>query len=36
MDQAVIKFYRKLIKEDFPNFKELENASIYIEAIRCV
>lgn len=33
MDQAVIKFYRKLIKEDFPNFKELENASIYIEAI---
>lgn len=28
MDQAVIKFYRKLIKEDFPNSGELENASI--------
>ena len=28
MDQAVIKLYRKLIKEDFPNSGELENASI--------
>lgn len=33
MDQAVIKFYRKLIKEDFPNSGELENASIFVEAI---
>ena len=33
MDQAVIKFYRKLIKENFPNFKELENASIFVEAV---
>lgn len=33
MDQAVTKLYRKYIKEDFPNSGELENASIFAEAI---
>jgi NifU-like protein involved in Fe-S cluster formation len=33
MDQAVIKLYRQYIKEDFPNSGELENASIFVEAI---
>jgi NifU-like protein involved in Fe-S cluster formation len=34
MDQAIIKLYRRLIKENFPNSKELKNASIFVEAGR--
>jgi nitrogen fixation NifU-like protein len=33
MDQAIIELYRKYIKEDFPNAGEIENASIFSEAI---
>jgi NifU-like protein involved in Fe-S cluster formation len=33
MDQAVIKYYRKLLKEYFPNSGKLENATIFVEAI---
>jgi NifU-like protein involved in Fe-S cluster formation len=32
MDQAVLQFYRRLLKEYFPNSGELNNASIYVEA----
>jgi len=33
MDPGVVVLYRKLIKENFPNSGELENASIFVEAI---
>ena len=33
MDEAVIKFYRNLLKADFPNSGELEKPSIFIEAV---
>lgn len=33
MDEAVIKFYRQLLKEDFPNSGALEHPSIFVEAI---
>jgi NifU-like protein involved in Fe-S cluster formation len=33
MDEAIIKYYRQLLKEDFPNSGALENPSIFVEAI---
>jgi NifU-like protein involved in Fe-S cluster formation len=33
MDEAVIKYYRLLLKEDFPNSGELDHPSVFIEAI---
>jgi NifU-like protein involved in Fe-S cluster formation len=33
MDEAVIKYYRRLLKEDFPNSGSLVNPSIFIEAV---
>lgn len=33
MDEAVIKYYRRLLKEDFPNSGALDNPSIFVEAI---
>jgi NifU-like protein involved in Fe-S cluster formation len=32
MDEAVIKYYRFLLKKEFPNAGELENPSIFVEA----
>lgn len=33
MNQAVTKFYRNLIRRNFPNSGRLKNASIFVEAI---
>ena len=33
MDEAVIKYYRRLLKEDFPNSGELDHPSIFVEAV---
>ncbi len=33
MDEAVIKYYRRLLKEDFPNSGAVENPSVFVEAI---
>ena len=33
MDEAVIKYYRRLLKTDFENAGSFENASIFVEAI---
>lgn len=33
MDEAVIKHYRRLLKEDFPCAGSIEGASIFVEAI---
>jgi len=33
MDEAVIKYYRRLLREDFPNSGALDNASVFIEAV---
>jgi NifU-like protein involved in Fe-S cluster formation len=33
MDEAVIKFYRRLLREDFPNSGALEQPSVFIEAV---
>jgi NifU-like protein involved in Fe-S cluster formation len=33
MDQAVIKYYRQLLKTDFVHSGSIENASIFIEAV---
>lgn len=33
MDEAVILFYRRLLREDFPNSGEIENPTVFIEAI---
>ncbi len=33
MEEAVIKYYRQLLKTDFENAGSLENASIFIEAV---
>ena len=33
MDQEVIKYYRHLLKEEFPNAGSIENPSIFVEAI---
>jgi NifU-like protein involved in Fe-S cluster formation len=33
MDEAVIKYYRRLLKEDFPNAGALDHPSIFVEAI---
>jgi len=33
MDEAIIKFYRRLLKEDFPNAGELVQPTIFLEAI---
>ena len=33
MDEAVIKYYRLLLKEDFPNSGELDHPSVFVEAI---
>ena len=33
MDEAVIQYYRRLLKEDFPHAGEIKAASIFVEAI---
>jgi NifU-like protein involved in Fe-S cluster formation len=33
MDEAVIKYYRRLLKDDFPNAGELAQPSVFIEAV---
>jgi NifU-like protein involved in Fe-S cluster formation len=33
MDEAVIKYYRRLLKEDFPNAGSFDPPSIFIEAV---
>jgi NifU-like protein involved in Fe-S cluster formation len=33
VDEAVIKYYRRLLKTDFENSGSIENASIFMEAI---
>lgn len=33
MDEAVIKFYRRLLTENFPNAGQLEHPSVFAEAI---
>ncbi len=33
MDETVIKYYRRLLKEDFPNAGGLEHPSVFVEAI---
>jgi NifU-like protein involved in Fe-S cluster formation len=33
MDEAIIKSYRRLLKEDFPNAGKLDHPSIFVEAI---
>ena len=33
MNEAVIKYYRVLLKEDFPNSGALENPSVFVEAV---
>jgi NifU-like protein involved in Fe-S cluster formation len=33
MDQAVIQYYRQLLKEEFPNAGELDHPSVFVEAI---
>jgi NifU-like protein involved in Fe-S cluster formation len=33
MDEAVLNFYRRLLKEDFPNAGELEHPSVFVEAV---
>lgn len=33
MDEAVIKYYRRLLKEEFPNSGALEQPSIFVEAV---
>ena len=33
MDDPVIKYFRGLLKEEFPNAGSIENASIFVEAI---
>jgi NifU-like protein involved in Fe-S cluster formation len=33
MDEAVIKYYRRLLKEDFPNSGELDLPSVFVEAV---
>jgi NifU-like protein involved in Fe-S cluster formation len=34
MEEAVIKYFRELLKEDFPNAGSFENASIFVEGAR--
>jgi NifU-like protein involved in Fe-S cluster formation len=33
VDEAVIKYYRRLLKEDFPHAGALDNPSVFVEAI---
>jgi NifU-like protein involved in Fe-S cluster formation len=33
MDEAVLKYYRRLLKENFPNAGELDHPSVFVEAI---
>jgi NifU-like protein involved in Fe-S cluster formation len=33
MDEAVIAYYRRLLKEDFPNSGELDHPSVFVEAV---
>lgn len=33
MNEAVIKYYRMLLKQDFPNSGELERPSVFVEAV---
>lgn len=33
MNEAVIKFYRRLLMEDFPNAGELDHPSVFVEAV---
>lgn len=33
MDDTVIKFYRRLLMENFPNAGELDHPSVFVEAI---
>ncbi len=33
MDEIIIKFYRRLLQEEFPNSGEIQHPSIFIEAV---
>jgi len=33
MDEAVIKYYRRLLREEFPNSGALDNPSVFVEAV---
>jgi len=33
MDQAVIQYYRQLLKQEFPNAGELDHPSVFVEAV---
>jgi len=33
VDQAVIKYYRQLLKEDFPHSGQIEDATVFVEAV---
>lgn len=33
MDEAIIKFYRRLLKEEFPNSGEIQHPTVFIEAV---
>jgi NifU-like protein involved in Fe-S cluster formation len=33
MDEAVIQYYRRLLKEEFPNSGEMDNPSAFVEAV---
>jgi NifU-like protein involved in Fe-S cluster formation len=33
MNEVVIKFYRRLLTEDFPNAKEIIHPSVFVEAV---
>ena len=33
MDEAVIKYYRRLLKEEFPNSGALDHPSVFVEAV---
>jgi len=34
LEDAIKNLYRKYIKEDFPNSREMENPSVFLEAVR--
>lgn len=33
MNQAIVKYYRQLLKDDFPYSGSIENASVFVEAV---
>ena len=33
MNQAIVKYYRQLLKDDFPYSGNIENASVFVEAV---